>query len=965
MTDQSDPGDDPTDDSGDDPAPDEPRDPASGESRGPASNEPRSPRSTGDRGGKDGEILEEETIEDAAVEDVDEVLEEVEHKRSLGGWAAVAVTVIAITFSAFQMWIAARGFTFEATVPFVGTVRLADLQLLQLNAIHVTFGLVLAFLMFPASTGEGRVARAAARIPAATRSQFGEESPVTAAVDRVRALFGWAIVDEKRHRVSPVDVVLIALSLLPPFYMLTEFEEIQNTLRLFGVQAGRPLPEVYPALEPLAVGPLADTSWAFVMGVLAIVLVIEATRRALGFLLMSLVTVFIAYARLGHHIPRSTDTGLAPVDVLFDWVGILAITEKSWASIVRDMWYNTEAGILGVPVTVSVRFIFIFILFGAFLEMSGAGKWFIDLAYSATGTRRGGPAKASVVSSGFMGMLSGSSVANTVTTGAFTIPLMKRSGYTPEFSGAVESSVSSGGQILPPVMGAAAFLIVEFTGTPYRVVIVAAALPALAFFFGMWVMVHFEAVRRGVGGVPRAELPDIWPQLRRGWFYFFPVLLLLYFLVIARLSINRSGWFTIVATVALIALVAAYDERTRVPLLAAFALLTLASVATQLLAGESFVAYLQGARGSSAGLQEAIVSTLVGSLGVGAILLGIAVMVLRPRMDSPVLDLNDDVTESIDAFDERTGLSLGATQPGRFAGFVLKSMESGAKTATIVVVAVAAAGVIPGVISVTGLGPNLTRLVIVASRESFILLLVFAAISAVILGMGMPTTVMYIILVSVLGGALQEFGVALLLAHLFVLYFGLMADVTPPVMVAAYAASGVAKSEPFATGKLAFLLSLNKITVPFAFVLYPGIALISPTDNPREVTLLGVAELTDPGFVIPDVLIPIVGMFAGVYALGVAIIGYQYGPVSRSGRSLYSLVSLLLMVPALVLLFVEGLLGLAGVTVTLDTLTFDLLLRLVGAILFVVLTTRNRRTATAAGERESEQDAATLQPSDT
>lgn len=887
--------------------------------------------------------------------DTEDLLDEVERKRSLGGRAAIAVTVIAIFFSAFQMWIAARGFRFELTLPGGGTYRLTALSLLQVNAIHVTFGLLLAFLMFPTTTGDGAFARRVARIPPLVRRRFGESSPVVV-VERLAGAVRWAMLDEHRNRVTPVDGILIGLTVLPVTYLLTDFQEVVDDLRVFGIDAGRPLGEVYPFFDPIAVGPLADTSWAFVMGALAILLVVEATRRALGFLLMSLVVLFLAYARWGHAvIPRGVDVGIGPANTAFEWIGILAVTEQSWASIVRDMWYNTEAGILGLPVTVSVRFIFIFILFGAFLEMSGAGKWFIDLAYSATGTRRGGPAKASVVSSGFMGMLSGSSVANTVTTGAFTIPLMKRSGYSPEFSGAVESSVSSGGQILPPVMGAAAFLIVEFTGTPYRTVIVAAALPALAFFFGMWVMVHFEASRRGVGGVSRAALPNLWPQIRQGWFYLLPVLLLLYFLVVARLSISRAGWLTIVATIALIAVVAAYDERTRLPLLGAFVVLTVASTATQTAAGVGIVDFVLGARETGIGLQEAFTSALVGGLGVGMILVALAIMLGRPGMSSDLLELDHSVERAVEAFDQRTGLTIGNTQPGMFSAFVLRSMERGAKTATIVVVAVAAAGVIPGVISVTGLGPNLTRLVVVASRESFLLLLLFAAVSAVVLGMGMPTTVMYIILISMLGGALEEFGVALLLAHLFVLYFGLMADVTPPVMVAAYAASGVAKSDPFPTGKLAFLLSLNKVTVPFAFVLYPGIALIKPGSDLSQVSLIGWADVADLGFFVPEVLIPIVGMFAGVYALSVTIIGYQYAPVSTSGRTIYSVASLLLMIPTLLLVFFEGMLGMIGLSASLDVLAFDLTLRAIGAVLLLSMTVRNRRKANATTDGRSPQ----------
>ncbi|MFW6153277.1 MAG: TRAP transporter permease, partial [Halobacteriota archaeon] len=458
--------------------------------------------------------------------DPDDLLEEVENRRRLGGWAAILLAVVAVAFSAFQMWIAARSFVFQLSVPLVGVIRLGSLQPLQVNAIHVSFALILAFLMYPSSTGDGPLISRVQSIPESVRDQLDGDSAFTVAADRLTDTVGWILVDRDRRRVTPLDVVFILLTLVPPYYMVTEFDEIRD-LRRFGLDAGRPLGEVYPALNPIAVGPLADTSWAFIVGIIGILLILEATRRALGLLLMGLIILFIVYARLGFMLPRG-----------LPFIGTFAITDLGWSRIVRNLWFNTEAGINGRIVAVSVRFIYIFILFGAFLEMSGAGKWFIDLAYSMTGTRRGGPAKASVVSSGFMGMLSGSSVANTVTTGAFTIPLMKKSGYSSVFSGAVESSVSSGGQILPPVMGAAAFLIVEFTGTPYRDVIIAATLPALAFFFGMWVMVHFEAVRQDIGGLDRADLLDIGPHLVRGWFYLVPIGLLLYYLVIARLSIN-------------------------------------------------------------------------------------------------------------------------------------------------------------------------------------------------------------------------------------------------------------------------------------------------------------------------------------------------------------------------------------------------------------------------------------------
>ena len=743
-------------------------------------------------------------------------------------------------------------------------------------------------------------------------------------------------VDDERDRVTPADIALIALSVLPTLYYLTRYSEVIDVIRIFGLRGGAPLGELYPMFAPLAIGPLATWPFGYLMGVLAILLVLEATRRALGVMLMSLVSLFILYGRFGYLIPRD-----AP------GVGLLATSELRWDQVVQNLWYTVE-GILGVPVSVSVRFIYIFILFGAFLEMSGAGKWFIDLAYSMTGTKQGGPAKASVVSSGFMGMISGSSVANTVTTGALTIPLMKRSGYSPEFAGAVESSVSSGGQILPPVMGAAAFLIVEFIGVPFREVIIAASLPAIAFFFGMWIMVHLEAGKHGIGGLSRSELLDIGPHMRRGWFYLVPLGLLLYYIVIARLSIGRAGWYTIVATVALIALVAAYDSDIGPALVGGIFALFAASVVSQFLAGTTLLGLLLGSGG--AGLAPvAAVRAAVSQLAVITIGLSVLALLARPRGEAPLLELDDTVNETAAAIDERLGSDVATTRAGSFGTFVVKSLDNGARTATVVVVAVAAAGVIPGIINLTGLGGSLRALILGVSGGSFVILLLLTGVAAIIVGMGMPTTVMYIIIVVLLGPTIQEFGVALLAAHLFVLYLGLMADVTPPVAVAAYAAAGVAKADAFETGRMAFMLSLNKILVPFAFVFAPGILLIRGGEG-GEWAVMSPADFLDLGFVVPEVLIPVVGMFAGVYALGASIIGYYRTDVGRLERVGFGVAALLLSVPGMVLMPAETAVGLVGVETTLYTTTFDIALRALGGVMLVGLAGKNRREASEEDE---------------
>jgi TRAP transporter 4TM/12TM fusion protein len=721
--------------------------------------------------------------------------------------------------------------------------------------------------------------------------------------------------------------------------MVTEFQEIQR-LRVLGLEAGRTVAEYLGPLGVLAEAvsalgvPLADVSYAYVLGVVGVLLVLEATRRSLGIYLMLIVASFIVYARYGYVIAPDT-----PV------VGVLSIPEGTWSNIVQNLWYNTENGVFGIPVTVSVQFIYIFILFGAFLEMSGAGQWFIDLAYAATGTRRGGPAKASILASGFMGTISGSSIANTVTTGAFTIPLMKRSGYRAEFAGGVEASASSGGQILPPVMGAAAFLMIEFIGVPFADIIIAATVPAVVFFFGVWVMVHLEAVRRDIGGLDESEVVRIPDHLRTGWFYLVPLLLLLFYLIVERLTVARSAWFTLVAIMALVAFVAAYNERTRVPLLGTIVAVFLAQYGAYLATGTGLVGALTG--GSEAGAEFGPVAAAFaagGDLGTIVTFVSLGFLLVRPRIDSRLLNLDPEVdrrSERLAAAIRRP--SLSDLNGFRYVTFVGTSMDSGARTATEVVVAVAAAGIIPGVVSATGLGPNLTSLITNVAGESLVLLLLFTAIASIILGMGMPTTVTYIILVSLLGPAIaQSSDIPLLAAHLFILYFGVIADITPPVAVAAYAASGIARSDPFVTGVQAFSLSLNKAIVPFAFVLTPGILLLRGDGGAGRV--INSADVLDVGYFVPEVVVPIVGVFVGVVALGVTVIGYLYGPATRGERATYAVAALLLMAPMLLWTAATDLLGAFGVlTAAGEPLVVDLAMRGTGGVIFAVLALRNRR----------------------
>ena len=875
--------------------------------------------------------------EELSAEEADKLVDEIERRRSLQGVAALAVASIGILFSVFQLFLAARSFTFSIPIPLLPNPRVS-LQLLQANAVHVAFALVLTFLMFPATMGGGPVSRTLTRGVDGMRGRVGTDSPATAVVDAVERPFRWAFLDPDRSRVTPFDVGCIAVAILSAIYFLTEFREIRD-MRVFGLDSGRPVTGVYPFLDPLLGGVpiVSEVSYAMILGVTGILLVLEATRRTLGFPLMIIVATFIVYARWGYLI--SGDTPL---------LGLLAIPELTWPAIVQNLWYNTENGVFGIPVTVSVSFIYIFILFGSFLEMSGAGQWFIDLAYALTGDRKGGPAKASILASGFMGTISGSSIANTVTTGAFTIPLMKRSGYSPEFAGAVESSASSGGQILPPVMGAAAFLMVQYTATPFAEIIVLSTIPAIVFFFGVWVMVHLKAVQQDIGGVESEASTPIRTHLKYGWFYLVPIVLLLYYLIVERLSVSRSAWFTLVALVALVTFIAGYSRRTRAFLFGSLAVITGADLLSHLVAGVAVTGLLGGSGGAGLPLAEA--ASVVGPrIGWYAMLAGVVTMLYHTDVQATYLDLNPTVQNAAESAGTRAGRDLGTNQLFRVGTFVVKSMEEGARTAVPVVIAVAAAGIIPGVISVSGLGPNLTSLLLALSGGSIVVMLVVTAFASIVLGMGMPTTVTYIILISMLATPLVEFGIPLLAAHLFILYFGVIADITPPVAVAAYAASGVAKSDPFETGVKAFSLSLNKAIVPFAFVLAPGIVLLREKTNAADLPVrdrhrvVNFGDLAELSYSVPEILIPVAGVFLGVVALGATVIGTLYADVDRLERAGFAASSLLLMAPGLLSTSVFDVVGLAGVSVSLNPSLLNLGLRAVGAVLFLILALKNRR----------------------
>ncbi|MBQ1914948.1 MAG: TRAP transporter permease [Selenomonadaceae bacterium] len=508
-----------------------------------------------------------------------------------------------------------------------------------------------------------------------------------------------------RTKIHPLDLLLAIVAAAAPAYIVWAYQEL---VMRSGTVTGMDL----------------------VVGAIGILTVIEATRRVVGIPMVIVVICFLAYAFAGPYMP-----------------GILAHRGLTVEQLVGHLYFTTE-GIFGIPLGVSSTFIFLFILFGAYLESTGLGKFFIDLANAVAGWASGGPAKVAVLSSGLMGTVSGSSVANVVGTGSLTIPMMKKLGYHKDFAGAVEAAASTGGQLMPPVMGAAAFLMAEFVGVPYVEIVKAAVIPALLYFIGVWLGVHFEAKRNNLKGIPREQLPKLGKILTERGHLALPLIVIVYLLV--------SGY---------------------TPMRAALV----------------------------------------------AIFLAIFCSALRKSTRMKPME-------------------------------VIKGLENGARNVLGVLIACASAGIIIGVVTKTGVGLKLASGLLELSGGLLLPSMFFTMVTAIVLGMGVPTTANYVITSTIAAPALLQLGIPILQAHMFVFYFGIIADVTPPVALAAYAGSGISGGNALRTGVNASKLAIAAFIIPYMFVLSPELLMISP----------------DVSHIVVTVLTAIIGMIA----LSSALIGY-------------------------------------------------------------------------------------------
>ena len=573
-------------------------------------------------------------------------------------------------------------------------------------------------------------------------------------VGLVFIFYSWKKIDhgKKNYNTPLIDIILSILVVISALYL--------------------------PLLPPEVLAPRVGNpeNIDIIMGSFLIVLTLEAARRSIGFTLPFICVLFILFAIFGPYFPGALKHGGA-----------------SWVGFVNHI-YLTNQGIYGIAVGVMAQYVFLFILFGVLATRIGLGQLFIDLAMVIAGKYSGGPAKVAIFSSAFLGTISGSSIANTVTTGSLTIPAMKKVGYPPHFSGAVEATASTGGQITPPILGAAAFIMVEYLEVPLRDILAAALIPALLHYFGIFIMVHLEAKKLGLRGLTDEEVPKFLSVVKDNWLSLAPLILLVYLILIGRTP-DYAAVISIIACV----------------------------------------------------------------------LIGFVKKTNR-------LTIKD----------------------------LVKCLSQGAKNTLAVGAAAAAIGIIVGVVTLTGVGFRLGYVVIQTAGDiggfflnfipfglltiedlTLFFSLLLIAFSCIFMGTGVPTTATYIILVAVAAPALTQLNIEPIVSHFFVFYYGVLADITPPVALAAYAAAGIAGSNPFKTGNTAFRLGIAKALVPFVFVYSPSLLLVAQ------------------GFDIYIFFQTLISAMIGIGLIGISFSGYWLKSVSIYQRWYLGVNSLFFIAPGI------------------------------------------------------------------
>ena len=544
------------------------------------------------------------------------------------------------------------------------------------RAIHLAFGMILCFLIYP------------------------------------------AFKSKKKSKIPISDFILAFISLLVISYVFFSYESLIHRQGI---------------LAKIELGSLT-IPYEVIIGATGIILLLEATRRAIGIPLVIIALIFLLFSIFGQSMPE-----------------LISHQGLSIRRLVGYHWFGGEA-IFGIPISVSVSFIFLFVLFGAILDTAGGGKYFLNLAFALVGKMRGGPAKAAILASGLTGLISGSSVANTVTTGTFTIPIMKRTGLSAVKAGAVEVAASVNGQIMPPIMGAAAFVMAELLGISYFTVITHAFLPAVISYIALFYISHLESVKLNIQGLPEKEIPPLGKTFIGGVHYLIPIFILVYLLLIERWTAASSVFYSILSLMIIIL------------------------------------------------VREVLIAK----------------------------------KNNIGSFD---GLKIGINE-------IIAGLEKGAINMVSVAIAIATAGIIVGAVASTGLSNNLIIIVEAISGGNIIILLGLTAVLCIVLGMGLPTTANYLVVAALMSHVVVEVAGAsgyifpLIAVHLYVFYFGLMADVTPPVGLASYAAAAISRADPIKTGIQAFWYSLRTAILPIVFIFNNELLLIGITSIWHGLTVI-------------------------------------------------------------------------------------------------------------------------------
>ncbi|MBQ6145617.1 MAG: TRAP transporter permease [Clostridia bacterium] len=540
--------------------------------------------------------------------------------------------------------------------------------------------------------------------------------------------------------------------------------------------------------------------YEYVIGAIAVLSLAELCRRSVGIPILCVAGFFLLYA----------------IYFFTKKVGL----ERAFKTILYKLAFTTT-GVFSTPIDVCSKYIAVFIIFGAFLERTGISDFFIQMANSLAGSASGGPAKVAVISSALCGMVSGSSVGNTVTTGSVTIPMMKKTGYRPEFAGAVEAAASTGGQIMPPVMGAAAFLMIDYVGVPYSSIIVRAILPAALYFLGIFIAVHLEAKRTGLKGIPKDQLP-VFKQLIKKVYLLLPLIVL-----VIMVSTNLKTMAFSAAMAILFAVVVANMESNK----------AIGIVGCVTLLGYIFLPPLVK------NLPALLFTILV---VIGLLCTASGTLVKGAKMN-----------------------------PGMF----IEAMANGGKSCVSIIAACGVAGCVAGCISMTGLASQIISFIIRIAGNHLIIALFFTMLCCIVLGMGVPTTANYCIMASTCAPILIKMGVPTIAAHFFVFYFGIVADITPPVALAAYAGSAIAKSDPMKTGVNATRLAIAAFIVPYVFAMDPTMMFVG-VEHWYQIVLICITSVM------------------GIYGVASGLAGYTYTDMPWYMRILAIAGGLMLLAPS-------------------------------------------------------------------